>query len=101
MSKVAPEIVDASGTDAINIIHEIQKEGKISEETANAWREKFKKVHELLMQNLQNERKLVDESRILKQQVAQEIQKLEQAQNNQKNNEDTLKELTTTINGVK
>jgi chromosome segregation ATPase len=94
MSDQDPELV-------YNIIHEIQKEGQISEETANACKEKFYRVHELLMQNLQNEKKLVEESRILKQQLSQEIQKLEQAQNNQKANEDTLKDLTDSINGVK
>jgi chromosome segregation ATPase len=85
----------------INIIHEIQREGQISDQTANVCREKFIRVHELLMQNLENEKKLVDESRILKQQLSQEIQKLEQAQNNQKVNEDTLKDLTEKINNFK
>ena len=84
-----------------NIIHEIQKDGQISDEVASACKGKFQKVHELLMQNLQKEKKLVEESRVLKQQLAQEVQKLEQAQQNQKTNEDTVKELMDTLNVVK
>lgn len=53
------------------------------------------------MQSLQNETKLIEESRILKQQLSQEIQKLEQAQSNQKQNETTLKELNSSIAEVK
>lgn len=97
----AAEIFDVSASDAFNIIHEIHKEGQISDETANACKEKFYRVHELLMQNLQNEKKLVEEAKILREQLTQEMQKLEQAQNNQKNNEDTLKDLMTTLNEVK
>lgn len=69
----------------INIIHEIQREGQISDETANACRERFTKVHELLMKNLENEQKLLEESRQLRTQLSQEIQKLEQANSSQKN----------------
>lgn len=97
----ATEIFDVSTSAAYNIIHEIHKDGQISEETANACKEKFYRVHELLMQNLQNEKKLVEEAKVLREQLTQEMQKLEQAQNNQKNNEDTLKDLMTTLSEVK
>lgn len=101
MSGLDPELVDASGTAAINIIEEIHREGQISDETANACREKFYRVHELLMRNLENEKKLVEESRILKQQLSQEVQKLEQANSSHRQHESTINELTTEINDVK
>lgn len=85
----------------IDIIHEIEKDGEISEEMAQACKEKFIKVHELLMKNLENEKKLMQESRTLKEQLQQEIQKLEQAQNGKKANEDTLKDLTDKINSFR
>ena len=87
--------------EVINIIHEIQREGRITEEMANACKEKFIQVHQLLMENLEKEKQLMDESRVLKAQLQQELQKFEQAQNNQKANEDTLKDLTDKINSFK
>ncbi|CAI2383705.1 unnamed protein product [Moneuplotes crassus] len=85
----------------INIIKEIQKDGKISEEMANTCKEKFIKVHQMLMQSLKSEKVLMDESRVLKEKLQQEIQKLEHAHNNKKANEDTMKDLNDKIKNFK
>lgn len=68
---------------------------------AQAYKDKFYKLHEVLAQNLENEQILLKKARSLQKELQNEILKLEKAQTQAKQNEETKQELINTRNEVR
>eukprot|EP00347_Sterkiella_histriomuscorum_P000313 403376359 len=95
------DIKNVQNTEAFNILQDLQKQGQLSSDTAEAYRQRFYQLHEVLVTNMENEQQLMKRARALQKELQNEVLKLEKAQQQQKQNEETLKELNNTINDVR
>lgn len=87
--------------EALNILEELQKEGKIETRTADDAKEKFYKLHEALLINMENEHVLMKKARQLQKELSNEVLKLEKSHQTQAENEATLKDLNNQVQVVK
>ena len=69
--------------------------------SAETCKEKFLRIHEFLLQNLKKEERLKQEAKDLKGKLQTEINKYDAAMKQKKENNETLKQLQSTIAGVK
>ena len=74
---------------------------KLYNHSADLCKEKYMKIHELLVANLKKEDRLKSEAKDLHGRLTMEINKFENCQKHQKQNEQTLQELAGTIADVK
>lgn len=91
---------DEAVTAAEQNLDKVKKEGHINEETHNTYLEKFKGLHTQLLSQFEVERQLSSKANMLTKQLMNEALNLEKAQQQQKKNEETLKELENTIGEV-
>ena len=69
------------------------KKGKIGNFRAELCKERFLRIHEVLVKNLKKNERLKQEAKDLHTKLTLEINKFENAQKHQKQNEETVKEL--------
>jgi len=63
--------------EAYSILDELQKDGKIEVDNADEAKEKFYKLHEALVINMENEHVLMKKARQLQKELSNELLKLE------------------------
>jgi hypothetical protein len=83
--------------EAYSILDELQKDGKIEADNADDAKEKFYKLHEALVINMENEHVLMKKARQLQKELGNEMLKLEKTQQQQAENEAMLKELNNQV----
>jgi hypothetical protein len=86
---------------AYGIVDELEKDGKMDKDGAEEAKQKFYRLHEALVKNMENEQILMKKARSLNKELSLQMLQLEKTQGQQAENEALLKELNNQVLEIK
>lgn len=91
--EITDEIKDLQSNVALTLLNDLKAQNKISQDTANIWKEKFGRLHDAVVQSFQNHKALHQKTQSLRSEMYLEQGKGETASTAQHNNQEILEEL--------
>ncbi|CAG9313059.1 CCDC146 [Blepharisma stoltei] len=97
MGDISEEVKDIRNSVAYSIITDLEREGKLHSQRAEALKEKFKRLHEVVVQSFENEKILLNKARDLRQDLTKQLHKLESVSQQQSETSLSLERINKTL----